>query len=357
MPFLNADQIKQVEVIAPNLKTRLTGVTSTVIYLVPRQASLISIATTGMTLPDSLPRISLWRLLLLPRNRDRVWHARRNTEMLAGIVLKYVFCRKLVLMFTSASQRHHSNYTRWLISKMARVVATSEKSASFLKCPSQVIMHGIDTDVYSPPADRAGLRKQLGLPDAFLVGCYGRVRPSKGVDIFVSAMIALLPNRPNIVAIVMGLTTGGHQKFLQTIKGQVRDAGLADRILFLPFLPETAISRMADWYRVLDLYIAPQRHEGFGLTPFEAMASAVPVVATRTGAFDRLVVPGETGALADPGDRENLIAATAPLLDDPDGTARMGKAARQRVLDHFDIRGEARTLVDFYRSLLEKHAS
>lgn len=336
----------QIDVIAPNLKRRLSGVTATIVRLVPVQARMIGIVTTGPGLPGTLPHVPLWRVRFLPR-RLRVWHARRNTEMLLGLVLR-ASGMPLKLLFTSASQRRHTGYTKWLISKMDDVVATSAKTAGYLQRPSHVIHHGIDTEGFSPPPDRAALRARLGLPQGVLVGCYGRIRAQKGTDAFVDAMISLLPARPGVTALVMGRATEGQGEFLAGLKAKVAQAGLANRILFPP---EVTVDRMADWYRVLDLYVAPQRWEGFGLTPLEAMACGVPVVATRVGAFEEIVTP-ETGALVDPGDIPALASACVPFLDDAARRQAASVAARARVLAQFRIEDEAAALVAIYRGLL-----
>ena len=89
-----------IEVVAPNLKRRLSGVTSTIVQLVPLQALTLGIATVGPGLPDSLPKLrprDLMKLWRRPAARPfRIWHARRNTEMALGI-----FC----LLYTSPSPR------------------------------------------------------------------------------------------------------------------------------------------------------------------------------------------------------------------------------------------------------------
>lgn len=339
----------QIVVIAPNLKRRLSGVTATVVRLIPVMANQIGIVATGPGLPPNLPHVPLWRMAFLPRDRWRVWHARRNTEMLVGLVLRDILRRKLKLLFTSASQRKHTGYTRWLIGKMDAVVATSARTAGYLTRPSQVILHGIDTGDFAPSEDRVALRLRLGLPDAVLVGCYGRIRAQKGTGDFVQAMIAVLPDRPYAVALVMGRATGSHAAFLDKLKADVAATGLTDRILFLP---EVMVDQMPDWYRALDIYVAPQRWEGFGLTPLEAMACGVPVAATRVGVFEELVVPGDTGALVDPDDIPALAAATAALLDDPALRASQSVAARARVMQGFRIEDEASALIAVYRQLL-----
>jgi mannosyltransferase len=342
--------LSQIEVIAPNLKRRLSGVTATVARLIPVQAGQIGIVTTGPGLPPDLPHLPLWRMAFLPRDRWRVWHARRNIEMLVGLILRHVLRRKLRLLFTSASQRKHTGYTRWLIGRMDGVVATSARTASYLERPSQVILHGIDIESFAPTLDRAGLRQKLGLPNAVLIGCYGRIRAQKGTGDFVEAMISVLPARPDAVALVMGRATDPHVAYLDGLKAQVAATGLTDRIRFLP---EVTVDQMPDWYRALDIYVAPQRWEGFGLTPLEAMACAVPVVATRVGAFEELVVPGETGALVDPGDIPGLAAATAALIDDPAQRGAQSAAARARVEKGFRIEDEAAALIAVYRHLLD----
>lgn len=334
-------------VIAPNFKRRLSGVTSTVVRLVPLQARAIEIRATGPGLPPEVPHIPLWRAATLPNDQPRVWHARRNVEMIGGLALKHLLRKRLRLVFTSASQRRHTGLTRWLIARMDRVVATSDKSAAYLHGPASVIRHGIDTDAFRPAPDRAALRERLDLPrDATLIGCYGRIRASKGTDLFVDAMTRVLARHRSAEAIVMGRAVEKDARFLADLRDR---AGLASRIRFAPEVP---VDRTPYWYAALDLYVAPQRWEGFGLTPLEAMATGVPVVATRTGAFDELIVDGQTGWLVPPGDAAGLAAAVEEALADPDRLARMGAAARAHVARHFTLRGEADALVSLYRQLL-----
>ena len=341
--------LRDIEVIAPNLKRRLSGVTATVVRLVPLQAAMIGIAATGPGLPAHVPHLPLWQMFLMPRSRPRVWHARRNTEMALGLILRGLFRRRLSLLFTSASQRVHTGYSRWLIGRMDGLVATSGRSARYLVRPAVVIHHGIDTDSFSPPADRAALRRRLGLPpDDLILGCFGRVRAQKGTDAFVEAAMAVMRDRPGVTALVMGRATEGHEGFLAGLKEKAAAAGLAGRILFLPEVP---VHEIADWYRALDLYVAPQRWEGFGLTPLEAMACAVPVVATRVGAFEEIVT-AETGALVPPGDIPALAAAITPFIDDAERRRAAGAAALQRVRTEFRIGDEAAALVAVYRRLL-----
>lgn len=345
---------RQIDVIAPNFKRRLSGVTSTIVRLVPIQAQDIAIAAVGPILPPQVPQIRLVDLITMPRRGPhgaRVWHARRNSEMLGGLALKYLLGKKLWLVFTSASQRRHTWLTKALIARMDAVIATSARTAAYLARPATVILHGIDADSFHPAANRAVVRRKLGLPeDGVLIGCFGRIRAQKGTDAFVDAMITALHNRPDARALVMGRALDKYADFARDLERRVAQAGLSERILFRPEVP---VWDMPQWYQALDLFVAPQRWEGFGLTPLEAMACGVPVVATTVGAFEELVVDGETGVLVAPGAPDAIAAAIGRLLDNPALIARQAANARALIEKSFRIENEAAAITAIYRGLLE----
>ena len=345
----------RIDVIAPNLKRRYSGVSSTVFRLVPVQANSMSIATTGPVLPDEIPQFPLSKLPFLSRSGPsgyRVWHARRNIEMLAGVLLKFVLRKRLKLIFTSAAQRRRGEYSRWLIRRMDAVIAASGKAKSYLGVPATVVLHGIDADEFAPSPDRRALRVKLGLdPDALIVGCFGRLREQKGTDIFVDAMIALLPRHPNAQGIIMGGVTRDQQTFVDGLQSKIDAAGLGDR---LRILPEDKGFTIAPWFQASDIYVAPQRWEGFGLTPLEAMSCGVPVVATRVGAFEDLVVPDETGYLVQPEDEDELVAATDKLMSNAVLRQSMAAASREKVVAQHQIVHEADAINAIYQRLLSE---
>lgn len=339
-----------IEVVAPNLKRRLSGVTATVVRLLPVQARMIGIVATGPGLPPGLPHIPLLRAATLPRDRWRVWHARRNTEMVLGLALRHLLRRRYRLLFTSAAQRRHTGLTRWLIRRQDAIVATSREAAGYLERPATVILHGVDLEAFHPAEDRAALRRELRLdPEAVLIGCFGRIRAQKGVDLLVEAALRLFPDRPAAQLLFTGRVTADQRAFAEGLQGRIDAAGLSARIRFLGERPWEEVVRL---YRALDLFAAPARWEGFGLTPLEAMASGVPVVAARVGAYETLIRDGETGSLVPSGDAEALTAALARWLDDPAARAGAGRAARAHVASHHGIEAEARALVAVYRRLL-----
>jgi mannosyltransferase len=343
-------EMSRVEVVAPNFKKRLSGVTSTIVQLAPLQARDLGIVTLGPGLPPGLPRMR-WRqlpgLLSRPAGRPfRIWHARRNVEMIGGVILRDVFRAPLKLVFTSAAQRRHRPFTKWLIRRMDAVIATSERSASFLDVPSTVVMHGVDLERFHPPRGADDGFAAAGLAGRRAIGCFGRIRHQKGTDLFVEAMIALLPLFPDWTAVITGRVTAEHQAFADGLKQRIAAAGLADRIVFLGEVPDIAV-----WYRRIDLYVAPSRNEGFGLTPLEAMASGAPAVASDAGAYASLIVDGRTGAVVPAGDGEALREAIRAYLADP---ARLEAHARNALADvrkRFPLAGEAAAIRVVYERL------
>ncbi|WP_395515916.1 glycosyltransferase family 4 protein [Pseudorhizobium flavum] len=344
--------LRDITVIAPHFKRRLSGVTSTVVQLVPEQVRLgRGIVTLGPGLPDSLPKMRWAQLPELWKRpagtHFRVWHARRNSEMLPGILMRSVLRMPLKLLFTSAAQRNHSRYTKWLIRQMDAVVATSARSGSFLEVPHTVIRHGIDLDVFHPPRSEDDTIAATGLPGRFLIGCFGRVRHQKGTDLFVRAMIELLPQHPDWTAVVCGRVTVEHQAFGDDLKRAVAEAGLSDRIRFLG-----EVDDIKPWYRRLTLYVAPSRNEGFGLTPLEAMASQTAVVSSDAGAYAEQIVVAETGAVVPAGNYDALRHAIEPYLADPGLAEEHGRNGLEHVRGNFALRGEAQALERVYSAMI-----
>ncbi|MET3589827.1 mannosyltransferase [Bartonella silvatica] len=342
--------LEEIEIIALHFKKRLSGVTSTVIQLIPMQRKQgVRIATFGFGLPAHLPALafkSLFGLWKSPKGRSfRILHARRNIEMLYGIFLRDVLKMKLKLVFTSASRRYHKPFTKWLIRRMDKVIATSVYTGAYLEVPHQVIMHGVDIRRFSPPKTLDDRFSASGLPGKYAVGCFGRVRYFKGTDIFVDAMIELLPRYPEWTALIAGRTTEQHYNFEKKLRQKIAKAGLEDRIIFLGEVLDTPL-----WYRRLSLYVAPSRTEGFGLTPLEAMASQTAVVASDAGAYEKLVVEG-TGAVVKAGDGSALTTAIEPYLANLKKTMEAGEKALDHVRTHFSLEKEAAAIGSVYEEI------
>jgi mannosyltransferase len=337
------------QLIVPNLHGRYSGVTATNRMVAPKLARMFRAAWLGSDAPDGIARMRFADLLKLWRRRRLlIWHARRNDEMIVGVLLRALGW-PLKLVFTSAAQRHHTWITRWLIRQMDAVIATSDISASFLKREAVVVMHGVDTDAYAPPPDRAAAFAESRLPGRYAIGCFGRVRAQKGSDVFVDAMCALLPRYPDFTAVMVGAIVPEQAAFANELKRRIEAAGLQSRIVITG---ELAIEEVRRWYKRLTIYAFTSRNEGFGLTLIEAMAAGNALVAARAGAAEFVVEDGVTGVLTPPGDVDALAAALEPLMRDPALAVTMGQRARARVEEKFSLDAEASAIADVYRRLI-----
>jgi mannosyltransferase len=346
---ISNDFADHLQLIVPNLHRRYSGVTATSRMVAPKLAKTFRAAWLGPDAPDGIARMSIADILKLwRRGAPLIWHARRNDEMIIGVLLRFLGW-PLKLVFTSAAQRHHTWITRWLIARMDAIIATSDISASFLKRPAIVIPHGVDTDRYAPPSSRAAAFEEAGLPGRFAIGCFGRVRAQKGSDVFVDAMCRLLPRYPDFTAVVVGAITPEHTGFASELKKRIESAGLQSRIVITGELPIDDVQR---WYQRLTIYAFTSRNEGFGLTLIEAMSVGAALVASRAGAAELVVEDGVTGVLTPPGDADALVEALEPLMRDPAAAAAMGERGRVRVLEKFSLEAEANRIAEVYRTLV-----
>ncbi len=339
---------ENLQLIVPNLHRRYSGVTATNRMVAPKLATMFRAAWFGPDAPDGIARMGIAELAKLWRRRDAlIWHARRNDEMIVGVLLRALGW-PLKLVFTSAAQRHHTWITRWLIRRMDAIIATNEISASFLKRDATVISHGVDIDTYAPPADRAAAFAEAKLPGRYAIGCFGRVRAQKGTDVFVDAMCRLLPRYPDFTAVIVGAIVPEQTIFANDLKKRIEAAGLPSRIVMTGELPIEEVQR---WYQRLTIYAFTSRNEGFGLTLIEAMSAGAALVASRAGAAELVIEDGVTGVLTPPGDVDALVAALEPLLRDPASCTAMGTRARARVLERFSLDAEAGRIAEVYRGL------
>jgi len=325
------------------------------IAVIPEQARHISIATLGFHIAEGIPRISFSQFWRYCRDsRYRIWHARRNIDMLTGLVLRYVFRFRLILLFTSVAQRRHSWITRFYYRRMDGLIAASSSAASFLDREAVVIPHGVNTDVFYPPEDRAAAWAGRGLKGKYGIGVFGRIRPQKGTGEFVNAMIRVLPERPDWSVVLVGQTTKEYHSFEQQLHAKIQKAGLEHRFHFTGFLEDS--NDIPEWYRSLSVVVCPSRVEGYGLPCLEAMASGCPVVATSTGYWPELITDGEDGYLVPCEDTEALAGAIMKITEDPERTSRMGLKAREKAEKH-RIQDEAEGILQVYKKLFARFSS
>ncbi|WIY25459.1 glycosyltransferase family 4 protein [Parasedimentitalea psychrophila] len=341
------------ELFVTNFNKNFTGVSATAANVIRQQAKHHDLHLVGYPLPGCPGPITLTQARLLckrpPQGRDfAIWHVRRNPEMRAAIWSRDVLKLPIRIVFTSAAQRLHSTYPRWLIRQMDAIVATTDIAARYVSKVQAVVPHGVDTDLFTPAQTRATAWSNLGYGGDMGLATIGRIRPEKGTDVFVDTMLQLLPKLPQARALIIGRAGRQHQKFLAGLHARIAAAGLSDRILFPGEIPATKLPQLM---RGLSLVLQLPRYEGYGMVPLEAMASGVPFVGTETGYYQEFSAQGKTGTVVPVGAAEQAAKAALSILSDPTRHATMSQEARTVAQHGFSATTEAAGIEAVYQDL------
>ncbi len=338
------------DVILGNSNPRFSGVTSTMLQTLVHQQKEMNIRVLGSHhLTDSSLALSFWQAWTSTRKGSwRVFHARRNNEMIQALILKMLGAR-IKILFTSTAQRRHSGLTRWLMSRMDAVISTCQRAAAYLESPPKtLIAHGVQTDVFVPLKDRSQVLKEIGITTPHAIGIFGRVREQKGVHLFVRACIKVLADKPDVTGVVVGAISSKNQDFVSALQKEIAVAGLTDRIVFLG---EQAFERIPRLFGAMSLVAALSYNEGFGLTPLEAWATGAAVLATEAGAWPEIIEDGVDGLVVPVGDQEAITEKMETLLSDLDLLEKMGASGRAKVLKDYTVEREASQLCEVYRGM------
>lgn len=344
------------ELIVTNFNQNFTGVSATAAGVLRQQIKRYDVALAGHALPGGPAPISRGEAVRLcrtpPSSRPfTIWHARRNTEIRAALWARDVLRLPVRIVFTSAAQRRHSAFPRWLISRVDAVVATTDRAADFVPHVRAVVPHGVDVETFSPATDRSQAWANTGYGGMVGIATIGRIRPEKGTDRFVEAMLKLLPKNTEITALVIGRAAKSDQTFLQGLKDKIADANLSKRILFPG---EIAPDALPDLMRCLSAVVQLPRYEGYGMTPLEGMASGVPFVATDQGYYRNFSGQGQAGIIVPEDDPTATAHAITDLLADDMRHAEMSHTAREIAATHFSVAREADGVGAVYEELWEK---
>jgi sugar transferase (PEP-CTERM/EpsH1 system associated) len=207
------------------------------------------------------------------------------------------------------------------------------------------IPNGVDLTRFGYP-DRQEARRSLGLPDdgSLVVGTVGRLDPVKDQAGLLRAVADLLPAHPDAWVIV-----AGNGPCREDLVGLAASLQITSRVRFLGERSDVPAVLAA-----MDVFVLPSIGEGMSNTLLEAMASSLPVVATRVGGNPELIEDGVNGRLVPAQDPGALTAAIAGYLDDSHLRALHGKASRERVVNSFSLERMSEAYVNLYARLLAR---
>jgi glycosyltransferase involved in cell wall biosynthesis len=226
---------------------------------------------------------------------------------------------------------------RFLWRRAAAVIANgaglrqlAERAAPGLSVP--VVPNGVDTVLHAPDpaAEKASM---AGPPEILLVG---RLVHQKGADILLHAL-GMIRDLDFSVRIV------GDGPDRHALERLAEEQNIAGRVAFTGWVPRENI---ADHYRRADIFAFPSRIEGMPNVVLEAMAYALPVVATDVDGNRDVLANGRTGLLVPTEDPALLAAALRRVLTEPSLRRRLGGAARAHVVHHHTWAASARSYLE-----------
>jgi glycosyltransferase involved in cell wall biosynthesis len=260
------------------------------------------------------------------------------------LLLRYLSNAKLVFYLGDipTNYRPHRLLAR-LINRLAdQLIANSQAVKRGLQAIGidehriQVIYNGVNTQAFSQALPRDFRRMYDWPADCFLVGYIGQFSANKGVMDFVRAAEIVFRGNPSCRFILVGKLEGG-DSYQQKIADYLDAHRLNNCIVFSGWTDEVEAI-----YRALDVVVVPSRYDDPAPNVnLEAMASGVPVIATRAGGSPELVLDGVTGFLVDKASPEQIAEHLLRLARDVEMRARLGQAGKDRVQRMFDIRKNA----------------
>jgi glycosyltransferase involved in cell wall biosynthesis len=274
---------------------------------------------TAMTLPRAVKRVISWHSDIVKQRTARALYR----PFLNGFV-------RDVDAIIGATPQHFSSSEQMVPGRPGQV--------------REVIPYGFDAGAFSW---NDAARKRRSALDAEprsrpVIFTVGRHVYYKGFDVLIRALRTVDAE----------VWIGGRGPLTESLRRQARDAGVAERVRFLGFIPD---NELVAYYDACDIFCLPstERAEQFGLVQLEAMHCAKPVVATRLGTGVEYVTLDEvTGLLVEPGNVEDLAQALNRLLLDASLRTLLGTAAHARVAETFSLRQMINKTVALYRRLL-----
>ncbi len=311
---------------------------------------------------------TIWFFLTRSGSFDAVHlHGFSQKSVLVMLLAQLLGKATIITIHTAGSDepegvRRLGGLAYWCYSRADRYLAISDAMAANYRLAGlpeerlRVVPNGVDAERFHPaaPGEREVCCRQLGLDPAIqwiaFVGFFSR---EKNPDLLLDAWLEVVPaEREGTGLVFAGATESKYHEVDPTLAERIREEagrrGIADRVRFLGEV--AGVERV---YRAADLLVMPSTREAFGMVLVEAMASGLPVVATRIpGVTDAIIEDGVTGLLVPPRDRSALTAALERVLADRPWAAGLGTRARASVAERYGLDVSAERWRQIYAQVL-----
>lgn len=217
----------------------------------------------------------------------------------------------------------------------------------------ETIYNGVDVAHFDPanfnPASKQRLRESLGIPEkAYVIGIVGRLVREKGFFELFDALKIVSAKAPQVHLLVVGdVLPSDYDGSKNELHHHVAKLGLVQNVSFSGMVEDPA-----PYLSLMDAFALPSYREGMPVSLLEAMAMALPTVATNIRGCREEVVHGETGWLVAPRESEELADRLLWLVENPEEARHMGTQGRERVRDLFNLEKVLAHQLEIYKRLL-----
>ncbi len=207
----------------------------------------------------------------------------------------------------------------------------------------KVINPAVNTKYYVPPSNKSALRKKLNLnaSDRYVL-FVGLDAYRKGLDIVIDSILSIKDTKIKLLVIGVNATNFYKEFPKERLNGRVIILGK----------PPNKVKRL--YYQASDIFVFPSRHEGFAVTPLEAMASGLPTVVSKTSGTNEIITDGVNGMVLKDNSAQPLTNTIIAILGNHKIMDRMSKASRELVL-RYGWDAVAKIYYDLYYNLYTEH--
>ncbi len=214
----------------------------------------------------------------------------------------------------------------------------------------KVVYSGMELEPFLNSAPDPELRKKLGIPaDAVVFATLARLFPLKGYEEFIPVALKLAKELPGIHYLIIG-----NGSMMEEIQARIAAEKLESRFSFAGLVPPGEVWK---YLALSSALVHFSLREGLPRAAVQSLASGKPVIAYALDGTPEVVIPGKTGYLLEPGDRDGAEAAIRDIISNPARAAGLGAAGRALVASRFGWKTMSDTLLKDYAECLaeEKH--
>ena len=276
-----------------------------------------------------------------------------KSHFYGGIASKLSGCHQVATLHGKTSGNVKNRIYELLENQLLRLVShitvVSEQlysvlSKTSLKKKLSLVANGVDDKSFNPDVNGFGKQYWGVDPSSFVFGIIARLSEEKGHRVLLEAFSKLMDQNENVRLLLVG-----DGPLYDDLMDLTKKLNLVDKVNFTG--SRTEVERILN---DIDCYVSPSHTEGMPMSILEAMASALPIVATDVGAVGHLL-SDDHGKLVPPGDVDCLAKQMQSILDEKNSLQSFGDKCRTRVEEEYSAGIQSREFARIYQSVLQEH--